>query len=92
MKASDIVALLPSKLEDMPKIATPTQEPNRQTLKVFQECIQDQAMAITTSDAILGYLGLVLKEESYITLSINGAAFVEPVIHLPSLHLAPLLK
>lgn len=79
MKASDIVALLPSKLEDMPKIATSTQEPNRQTLKIFQECIQDQAMAITSSDSILGYLGLVLKDSSFITLSANGTSFVEPI-------------
>jgi hypothetical protein len=79
MKASDIIALLPLKLEDMPKIATSNQEPNRLTLKIFQECIQDQAMAITTSDALLGFLGLVLKNDSFITLSANGTSFVNPV-------------
>jgi len=65
MKASDILALLPFKLEDMPKIATSTQEPTRLSLKVFQECIQDQAMAITSSsETLLGFLGLVLKNAS----------------------------
>ncbi len=49
MKASDILALLPIKPEAMPKIATSTQEPTRLTLKQFQECIQDQAMAITSA-------------------------------------------
>jgi hypothetical protein len=79
MKASNLIALLPAKLEDMPKIATSTQEPNRQTLKVFQECIQDQAMAITSSDTLLGFLGLVLKDSSFVTLSDKGTSFTAPV-------------
>jgi len=63
----------------MPKIATSTQEPNRQTLKFFQECIQDQAMTIASSDPTLaGYLGLVLKNSSFITLSANATSFVAP--------------
>jgi len=78
MKASDIIAVLPSKLEDMPKIATSTQEPNRQTLKIFQECIQDQSMTIASSDPTLGYLGLVLKDSSFITLSADGNSFIAP--------------
>jgi hypothetical protein len=68
-----------SEPEDMPKIATSTQEPNRQTLKIFQECIQDQAMAITSSDTLLGFLGLVLKDSSFITLSANGTSFTDPI-------------
>jgi hypothetical protein len=78
MKASDILALLPLKLEDMPKIATSTQEPTRQSLKAFQECIQDQAMAITSSDPILGFLGLVIQDSSYITLSATQTSFTPP--------------
>jgi hypothetical protein len=79
MKASDILALLPVKLEDMPKLATSTQEPNRQSLKAFQECIQDQAMAITTTDPILGFLGLVITDTSYVTLSATGVSFAAPI-------------
>jgi hypothetical protein len=79
MKASDILALLPFKPEDMPKLATSTQEPNRQSLKAFQECIQDQAMAITTADPILGFLGLVIKDSLYITISTTGASFTAPI-------------
>jgi len=77
MKASDILALLPFKLEDMPKIATSTQEPTRLSLKAFQESsIQDQAMAITSSsEPLLGFLGLVLKNASFITLSNNGSSY-----------------
>jgi len=80
MKASDIsLALLPFKLEDMPKIATSTQEPTRLSLKAFQECIQDQAMAITSSfEPLLGFLGLFLKNASFITLSNNGAPYQPP--------------
>ena len=78
MKASDILALLPYKPEDMPKLATSTQEPNRQSLKAFQECIQDQAMAITTVDPILGFLGLVITNSSFVTLSNTGAPFTPP--------------
>jgi hypothetical protein len=79
MKASDLIALLPVKLEDMPKIATSTQEPNRHSLKVFQECIQDQAMAITSSDTLLGFLGLVLKDSSFVTLTDDETSFTAPV-------------
>ena len=79
MKASDILALLPFKPEDMPKLATLTQEPNRQSLKAFQECIQDQAMAITTADPILRFLGLVIKDSSYITLLNTGVSFTAPI-------------
>jgi hypothetical protein len=78
MKASDILALLPVKLEDMPKIATSTQEPTRQSLKAFQECIQDQAMAITSSDPILGFLGLVIQDSRYITLSATQTSYTPP--------------
>jgi hypothetical protein len=52
MKASDILALLPVTPSDMPQIATSTAPPTRQSLKNFQESIQDQAMAITTSDPL----------------------------------------
>ena len=79
MKASDILALLPFKPEDMPKIATSTQEPNRQSLKAFQECIQDQAMAITTADPILGFLGLVITDSIYMTRNNTGASFTAPI-------------
>jgi hypothetical protein len=66
MKASDLLALLPVKPEAMPKIATSIQEPTRLTLKSFQECIQDQAMA-SANEPTLGFLGLVLKDSSYVT-------------------------
>jgi hypothetical protein len=80
MKASDILALLPVKLEDMPKIATSTQEPTRLSLKTFQEFIQDQAMAVTSAtEPMLSFLGLVLKDTSYITISTNGASYTAPV-------------
>ena len=85
MKASDILALLPVKLEDMPKIATSTQEPTRLSLQSFQECIQDQAMAIiSTTEPMLGFLGLVLKDASYITISDNGISYIPPVNPGPS--------
>jgi hypothetical protein len=69
MKASDILALLPVMPSDMPQIATSTEPPTRQSLENFQESIQDQAMAITISDPLLGFLGLVLKDSIFQTLS-----------------------
>ena len=78
MKASDILALLPVTPSDMPQIATSTEPPNRQSLKIFQESIQDQAMAITTSDPILGFLGLVLKDTTYQTLSATATSYAPP--------------
>ena len=84
MKASDILALLPVKPEAMPKIATSIQEPTRLTLKSFQECIQDQAMAITSAnEPTLGFLGLVLKDSSYVTIN-NGNSYAHPVDPGPS--------
>jgi hypothetical protein len=79
MEASDILALLRFKLEDMPKIATSTQEPTRKSLKSFQECIQDQAIAITSTDPILGFLGLVISDNRYITLLENQTSFAPPL-------------
>ena len=77
MKASDILALVPFKLEGIPKIASSIQEPTRPSLKAFQECIQDQAMDIaSSSEPLLGFLGLVLKNSSFITLS-NIQAFYD---------------
>ena len=76
MKASNILALLPSKLEDMPKIATSTQKPTIQYVKVFQECIQYQAMAITSIDPLLGFLGLFIKDSIYNTLSEKEISFI----------------
>jgi hypothetical protein len=78
MKASDILALLPVTPSDMPQIATSTEPPNRQSLKLFQESIQDQAMAITTSDPILGFLGLVLKDTTFQTLSATANSYAPP--------------
>ena len=79
MKASDILALLPVQPADMPQIATATEPPTRQSLKLFQESIQDQAMAITTSDPILGFLGLVLKDSTFQTLSAATISYTPPV-------------
>ncbi len=79
MKASDILALLPVKPSEMPQIATSTEPPTRQSLKIFQESIQDQAMAITTSDPILGFLGLVLKDTVFQTLNATATSYVPPM-------------
>jgi hypothetical protein len=78
MKASDILALLPVKPSDMPQIATSTKHPTRQSLKNFQESIQDQAMAITTSDPLLGFLCLVLKDSIFQTLSNTATSYTHP--------------
>ena len=83
MKASDISALLPIKTEAMPKIATFAQEPTRLTLKSFQECIQDQAIdIISATEPLLGFLGLVLKDASYITIN-NGNSYILSVVPGP---------
>ncbi len=78
MKASDILALLPVTPSDMPQITTSTEPPTRQSLKNFQESIQDQAMAITTSDPLLGFLGLVLKDSIFQTLSDPATSYTPP--------------
>ena len=60
MNQADILAVLPVKPEDMPKISTPTNRPTQESIKVFQESIQDQAMSINPWDHNLGFLGKVL--------------------------------
>jgi hypothetical protein len=47
-------------------------------LKNFQESIQDQAMAITTSDPLLGVLGLVLRDSIFQTLSDPATSYIPP--------------
>ena len=61
MKPADILVLLPVKPEDMSEIANVTNKPTRASIKDFQESIQDQAMAITTCDHNLGFLGMILQ-------------------------------
>jgi hypothetical protein len=78
MKASHILALLPVTPSDMPQIPTSTEPPNRQSLKTFQESIQDQAMAITTSDPLLGFLGLILKDSIFQTLNATATSYTPP--------------
>jgi hypothetical protein len=78
MKASDILALLPVTPSNMPQIATSTEPPTRQSLKNFQESIQDQAMAITTSDPLLSFLGLVLNDSIFQTLSHTATSYTPP--------------
>ena len=45
----------------MPEIETTRNKPTREIIKTFQESIQDQAMAITTCDHNLGFLGMILQ-------------------------------
>jgi hypothetical protein len=78
MKASDILALLPVTPSNMPQIATSTEPPTRHSLKNFQESIQDQAMAITTSHPLLGFLGLVLRDSIFQTLSDPATSYTPP--------------
>jgi hypothetical protein len=78
MKASDILALLPVTPSGMPQIATSTEPLTSQSLKNFQESIQYQAMAITTSDPLLGFLGLVLRDSIFQTLSDPATSYTPP--------------
>ena len=55
-----------------------TQEPTRKSLKEFQEYIKDKAMAITSTDPLLGFLGLVINSSSYSILSDNQTSFIPP--------------
>ena len=60
MKPAENFALLFVKPEDMPKIATTTNQPTRASIKAFQEIIKDQTVSITTYDHNLGFLIMVL--------------------------------
>ena len=74
MKPDDMLELLPVRPEDIPKIATRTNKPTRESIKAFQESIQYQAMAITTCDHNLGFLGIVLQASYFDHLN-NGNPF-----------------
>ena len=78
MKPVEILALIPVKPEDMPKIATITNKPTRVSIKAFQESIQDQAMSITTCDHSLCILGMVLRSSDFDPLN-NRNQFVTPI-------------
>ena len=78
MKPYDILALLPAKPEDMPKIATISNKPTRARIKAFQEIIQDQAMYITTCDHSLGFLAMVIWASYFDPLN-NRNPFAPPI-------------
>ena len=77
MKPADILALLPVKPEDMPKIATTTNKTTRSSIKNFQESIKYQAMAITVYDHNLGLLGMDLRASDFNPLK-NSNPFAPP--------------
>ena len=77
MKPAEILALLPVKPEEMPKIATNKTKPTRESIKYFQEIIQDKAMAITIYDYNLGFLIMVIWESDFYLIK-NGNLFVPP--------------
>ena len=75
---SDIETTFPTSPDDMPKIATATERPNRTSLLKFQDRINANAMAIPSSaNGTLGHLGLVIGATKYHSVS-NNVAFVVP--------------
>ena len=78
MNPDDILALLPVKSEDMPKIATITNKQTRESIKAIHESIQDQAMSITTCYHNLGFLGMVIQASDFYPLN-NGNPFASPI-------------
>ena len=78
MNPSDILALLPVKPEDMPKIATISNQPTQESIKDFQESIQYQDMYITTCDHNLDLLGMVLQASDFDPLK-NRNPFALPI-------------
>ena len=83
MNPADILALLPVKPEDMPKIATIKNKPTRASIKAFQESIQDQSMPITARDHILGFLGMVPRASDFDPIN-NGNPFASPTDPIPT--------
>ena len=83
MNTADILALLPVKPEDMPKIATIINKPTRESIKYFQESIQDQAMSMITCDHNLGFLGMVLRASDFYPLK-NRKPFSPPIDPWPN--------
>ena len=83
MKPSDILVFLPVKPEDMPKIATITNKPTRESIKDFQEIIQYQAMSITTCGHNLGFLGMIIRASDFDHLN-NGNQIAPPIDPVPT--------
>ena len=83
MKPADILAPLPVKPGDIPKIETITNKPTQTSINFFQESIQDEAMYITTCDHNLGFLGMVLRVSYFDPLN-NRNPFSSPTDHGPT--------
>ena len=78
MNPADILALLPVKPEEMTEIATITYQPTWESIKDFQESIQDQSISITTCDHNLVFLGIVIWASYFDTL--NNRKLFAPAI------------
>ena len=83
MKPAGILALLTIKPEDMPEISTITIKSTRESIKAFQESIQNQAMSITTCDYNLGFLIMVLGASYFDPLN-NRNPFASPTDPVPA--------
>ena len=83
MNPADILALLPVKPEDMPKIASIPNKPSLASIKAFKESIQDQAVSITICDRNLGLLRILLRASYFDPLN-NGNPFLPPTDPKPA--------
>ena len=74
----NIVSLFKTKTEDMPKIYPNGEYPTHTTLRLFQDAINANAMAIPSPTNKLGHLGLVIGTEEYKNASPDGAEHITP--------------
>ena len=68
---ANITGLFPHKTEDLPKISQPGSRPSYTSLRLFQDQINENAMAIPSSNTKLGHLGLVEDNATYKAVTSN---------------------
>ena len=62
-----------TKTEEMPKISTPGNRPTYTSLRLFQDKLNENAMAVPFPKTTLGHLGLVLPVTTYKAINQNAA-------------------
>ena len=67
----NVTNLFPHKTDDMPKISTPGNRPTYTSLRMFQDKLNDNAMAVPFPKTTLGHLGLILPTETYKAINQN---------------------
>ena len=74
---AQVVSYFTTKPEDMPKISTPTSQPNYQSITEFRRKLDENLLEVPSDTCNLGHLALAMKPDEFKQLN-GGVPFEEP--------------